>query len=113
MDTMRKLIARFAALPIGTNIAAAVDFGPVIKGQWGIVTGHRTVSLLLRRRATYGCTFLGGMRVTAARAQITVVQHGRSLRALEDPFWFLHSRGLADRALQLEVEVRRYIARMQ
>jgi hypothetical protein len=111
MDTMRKLLARFAALPIGTNIAAALDFGPVVQGQWGIVTYHQTGSLLPSRTATYGCTFLGGIRVRASRAQITAVRHGHSLHALEDPFWFLHSPGLADRPLSHEVDVRRYISR--
>jgi hypothetical protein len=111
MDTMRKLLARFAALPIGTNIAAALDFGPVVQGQWGIVTHHQTGSLLPWRPATYGCTFLGGIRVMASRAQITEVRHGHNLSALEDPFWFLHSPGLADRPLRHEVEARRYISR--
>jgi hypothetical protein len=111
MDTMRKLLARFAALPIGTNIAAAVDFGPVVKGQWGIVTGHQRTSALPWSRARYVCTFLGGMRVTASRAQIIVIPHGRSLLALEDPFWFVHCPGLADRPLRHEVEVQRYISR--
>jgi hypothetical protein len=113
MDTMRKLLARFTALPIGATIAAAVDFGPVIKGQCGIVTHHHTASLLLGRPAAYGCTFLGGVRVMASRAQITAVGHGHSLPALEDPFWFLHSPGLTDRPLSHEVEVRRYISRTQ
>ncbi len=113
MDTMRKLLARFATLPIGTNIAATVDFGPVVKGQWGIVTGHRAASLRSWRRTAYECTFLGGIRVTVSRAQIAAVRHGRSLLALEDPFWFLHSRELADRPSQHEIEVRRYISRTQ
>jgi hypothetical protein len=111
MDTMRKLLARFAALPIGTNIAAALDFGPVVQGQWGIVTHHQTGSLLPWRPATYRCTFLGGIRVVASRTQITAIRHGHSLLVLEDPFWFLHSHGLADRPLSHEVEVRRYISR--
>jgi hypothetical protein len=108
---MRKLRAQFAALPIGTTIAAAMDFGPIVEGQWGIVTGRQAVSVLPWRRAVYVCTFLGGLRVTAARAQIVALRHGRSLQSLDDPFWFLHSRGLADRPLQLDVEVRRYISR--
>ncbi len=111
MDTMRKLLARFSALPIGTNIAAAMDFGSVVKGQWGIVTGRQRTSALPLCPTTYVCTFLGDMRVTASRTQIIVIPHGRSLLALEDPFWFLHSPGLADRPLQHEVEVRRYISR--
>jgi hypothetical protein len=111
MDRLRKLLARFAALPIGTTIAAAVDFGPVIQGQLGIVTHHHTAFLLLARPAAYGCTFLGGVRVMASRAQITAVGHGHGLPALEDPFWFLHSPGLADRPLNHKVEVRRYISR--
>jgi|HubBroStandDraft_2_1064218.scaffolds.fasta_scaffold369219_1 hypothetical protein len=110
MDRMRKLLAHFAALPIGANIAAALDFGPVVQGQWGIVTHRQTGSLLPWRPATYGCTFLGGIRVMASRAQITAVRHGHSLPALEDPFWFLHSPGLADRPRSDEVEVRRYIS---
>ena len=111
MDKMRKLRARFAALPIGTNIAAAMDFGPIVKGQWGIVTGHQRTSALPWCRTGYLCTFLGGMHVTASRAQFIAVRHGRSLLALEDPFWFLRSPGLAERPLQHEVEVRRYIPR--
>jgi hypothetical protein len=107
---MRKLLAHFAALPIGANIAAALDFGPVVQGQWGIVTHRQTGSLLPWRPATYGCTFLGGIRVMASRAHITAVRHGHSLPALEDPFWFLHSPGLADRPRSDEVEVRRYIS---
>jgi hypothetical protein len=111
MDTMRKLLARFSALPIGTNIAAAMDFGPIVKGQWGIVTGHQRTFALPWCRARYMCTFLGGMRVTASHTQIITVLHGRSLLALEDPFWFVHSPGLADRPRQHEIEVRRYISR--
>ena len=113
MNTMRSLLTRLVALPVGTNIAAAADFGPVIKGQWGIIIGRQASSTLLWRQTTYVCTFLGGVRVIATRAQIAAVQHGRSLRALEDPFWFLHSRGLADQPFQHEVEVLRYISRMQ
>ena len=111
MDTMRKLLARLSALPIGTNIAAARDFGPLVKGQWGIVTGRQRTSALPLCPTRYLCTFLGGMRVTALRKQLIVIRHGRSLLALEDPLWFLHSPGLADRPLQHEVEVRRYIFR--
>jgi hypothetical protein len=111
VNTMRKLLAHLATLPVGTTVAAAMDFGPIVKGQWGIVTGRHAVSALPWRRAVYLCTFLGGLRVTASRAQIVAVRHGRSLQSLDDPFWFLHGRRLADRPLQHEVEVRRYISR--
>jgi hypothetical protein len=104
-------MTRFAALPVGTTIAAAVDFGPVIKGQWGIVTGHRMGVGLKWWKPLYQCSFLGGIKVTASRSQLAAVQHGHSRRVLEDPFWFLNSRGLASCALRHEVEVRQCMTR--
>lgn len=85
-------------------IAAAVDFGPIIKGQWGIITGYAP-SRLAWWQGRYRCTFLGGMKVTASRAQIVPTDHGHSLHALEDPMWFLHRRGMAGWPVRYEPEV--------
>ncbi len=79
----------FAPLPVGTRIIAARDFGPIIKGQPGIVTGRVRGRWL---RAAYACTFLGTIRVTAQRRRITACEHGYHSQMLEDPLWFMHTR---------------------
>jgi len=81
-----------AKLPPGATVSAAVDFGPVIRGQPGMVTGQTPGGWLPWRRATYFCTFLGCINVVATRRQIVPYDHGCSLRMLKDPLWFLHTR---------------------
>lgn len=82
----------FAILPPGTSVNATVDFGPIMRGQPGIITGRIPGTWLPWRRAVYVCAFLGGISVTATRSQIMRHQHGFSREMLEDPLWFLHGR---------------------
>ncbi len=82
----------FAILPPGTAVNARADFGPIMRGQPGIVGGHVPGTWLPWRRTVYICTFLGGVSMTATRRQIMRHQHGFSGKVLEDPLWFLHTR---------------------
>ncbi len=97
----------FASLPIGTRVIADRDFGPIIKGQLGIITDLVRSRRGLWRRAVHVCTFLGGIRVTARRTYIKEYDHGYSCELLEDPFWFLQTRQAAGIVGQHSVEVRR------
>lgn len=99
------LMKCFAPLPIGTRVIAEKDFGPIIKGQFGIVTG--LVRRGLWRSPAYACTFLGGIKVTALGRHMTRHDHGCSCQMLEDPFWFLQTRRTAGVAGQCQAEVRR------
>jgi len=91
-------VARQAILLPGAAVIAATDFGPVICGQLGIVTGRMPGRRLPWRRAAYACTFLGGISVAATRRQIIPHDHGHSRGMLEDPLWFLHTRGAVMRS---------------
>lgn len=78
--------------PIGTEIRATRDFGPVVGGQIGVVTGatRRTRFLWARR---YLCTFLGGIHVVTSARAIAPVRHGIAREILEDPLWFRRAIG--------------------
>ncbi len=82
----------FAMLPPGSAVIAKVDFGPIVRGQWGIVTGHRPGTWLPWRRTAYVCAFLGGISMTTTRSQIVRHEHGFTCDLLNDPLWFLHTR---------------------
>ncbi len=97
----------FAPLPIGTRIIAARDFGPIIKGQFGIVTCLERCRRGLWLSTKYVCTFLGNIRVTAESRHITECDHGYSSKMLENPLWFLDTRQTASTAGQLPADVRR------
>jgi hypothetical protein len=95
------------SLAVGTRIIAARNFGPVIKGQLGIVTG-----LAKGRRGSwsstiYACTFLGGARVIASGRHIRKHDHGCSWQVLENPLWFLSTRELPGLIGQYAIELRR------
>lgn len=96
----------FGALPVGTNVIAAADFGPVIRGQIGTVTARSKSTHFLQRRWTYTCTFLGGIHVLAIGTQIARYDHGICREMLEDPLWFLRTRGTPRKGHQLAVELR-------
>lgn len=96
----------FGALPVGTNVIATADFGPVIRGQVGIITARTGPARFLQSRWTYACTFLGGIHVPALGSQITRYDHGICRGILEDPLWFLHTRGAAGQGRQLAIELR-------
>ena len=86
------MLARARLLP-GTMVAAAIDFGPVIRGQLGMITACSRESWLRWRRTIYFCTFLGDIGVCASGRQLVAFDHGCSLRMLQDPLWFLRARG--------------------
>lgn len=79
----------FRVLPPGTTVIARFSFGPVTRGQRGIVTAAGWGSWMPWRRPRYACTFLGGCRARASRFQIKPHEHGVSRNVLEDPWWFL------------------------
>ena len=97
---------RFGALPIGTSIIAAKNFGPIVRGQLGIIDARMRGSRFLSWRRLYVCTFLGGIRVAALRRQIAGRDHGLSTPMLQDPFWFLHTR-MPNHVCQYAADVRR------
>ena len=79
------------SLPAGTRVVATKNFGPIIKGQLGIVTELARASRGFRKRTVYACTFLGGIKVTASRRFIRKYSHACSCQVIEDPLWFLHT----------------------
>ena len=79
------------SLPVGTRVIAAKNFGPIIKGQLGIVTELTAGRRSFWRRSTYACTFLGGIKVTASRRHIRKRDHACTFHMLEDPLWFLRT----------------------
>lgn len=83
-------LSRFARLPIGTEIAAARDFGAIIEGQLGIITGHAKGARSLWWERQYVCTFLGDIRVVARTKDFARRTHGCSKDMLEDLRWFIH-----------------------
>jgi hypothetical protein len=50
-----------ATLSPGATVIAADYFGPIVRGQLGIVTGCRRGTWLPWQRTAYVCTFLGGV----------------------------------------------------
>jgi hypothetical protein len=48
-----------ATLSPGATVIAADYFGPIVRGQLGIVTGCRRGTWLPWQRTAYVCTFLG------------------------------------------------------
>ncbi len=79
------------SLPAGTRVIATKNFGPIIRGQLGIVTELARVSRGFWKRTVYACTFLGGIKVTASRRFIRKYSHACSCQVIEDPLWFLHT----------------------
>jgi hypothetical protein len=80
------------SLPVGTRVIAANDFGPIIKGQLGIVTELAVGRRGFWRGTAYACTFLGGIKVTAWSRHIREYGHTCTFQMLQDPLWFLHTR---------------------
>lgn len=87
-------MSRSANLSIGAPIIAAKDFGPVVAGQLGMITGTTAKRHLApwRTQHVYFCTFLGDVRVVALPEDIVRLDHGCGQETLEDPLWFIHSR---------------------
>lgn len=85
-------MALFSILANGTRVIASADFGPIIKGQAGIIIARQRSRWRVWRRSAYVCTFLGGATVTATRQRIVPHDHGCPLEMLRDPFWFLETR---------------------
>jgi hypothetical protein len=79
------------SLPVGTRVIAAKNFGPIIKGQLGIVTELAVGRRSFWRRSAYACTFLGGIKVMASRRHIRKHDHACTFQMLEDPLWFLRT----------------------
>ena len=94
-------------LPVGTRVIAAKNFGPIIKGQLGIVTEPAVGRRSFWRRSAYACTFLGGIRVTIPGTHIRKHDHGCGGQMLEDPLWFLHTRQTPGPVGHYAIEVRR------
>lgn len=100
-------MASLATWTLGTTVVAADNFGPVIRGQLGMVTHCRQGTWLPWRRTTYDCTFLGGIHVTATRRQIIARHHGCNRQMLEDPWWFVHMRNVAEESQSFGADLRR------
>lgn len=88
-------VSRSANLSVGAQIMAARDFGPIVAGQFGMITGKAAKRHFLRWRTQYSClcTFLGDIRVVALRTDIAHLDHGCSQKTTEDSLWFFHSHG--------------------
>jgi len=96
-----------ATLSPGATVIAADYFGPIVRGQLGIVTGCRRGTWLPWQRTAYVCTFLGGISVTATRWQILAHDHDYSRQMVEDPYWFLHTRTVPAVSSNVGSELRR------
>lgn len=96
----------FAALPPGTTVIAAVDVGPVIRGQLGMIIAHHKGRGLWRRRS-YVCVFLGGIVLAVESRYVRQHDHGCSRAMLEDPLWFLHIRSAPQPRGRFNVELHR------
>jgi FAD/FMN-containing dehydrogenase len=79
------------SLPVGTRVIASKNFGPITKGQLGIVTELAVRRRRFWKRTAYACTFLRGIRVTASSRHIRRHDHACTSEMLEDPLWFLHT----------------------
>ena len=75
-------------LPVGTQVVAVEDFGPIVRGQVGIVTAVVRASRLFWRRR-YICRFLGDMWAVASPDYIARFDHGLTIDLLGDRLWFL------------------------
>ena len=72
-------------MPIGTRVVAVRDFGPVMVGQPGIITGTSEESFLWMSRKVYLCTFADNVKIAARPKEIDDHDHGYSLDDLENP----------------------------
>ena len=81
-----------SALPPGTMVIVTADFGPIIRGQLGMVADRPHIGRLSWRGREYVCVFLGGITVTVSGWQITRYEHGCSPELLANPLWFLQTR---------------------
>ena len=82
---------RSTRLSVGSKVVAMRDFGPVVKGQLGIVT-HVVRAHRLFWRRLYICTFLGDVSAVAQPDEIERFDHGIKMDMLKDPLWFKSSR---------------------
>jgi len=96
-----------ANLAPGAMVIAADNFGPIIRGQSGMIASCKPGSWLPWRRTKYVCTFLGGINAIATAGQIMVFDHGCSRAMLEDPLWFLHIRNAFADSSKFAAEFRR------
>lgn len=83
-------------LPLGTEIVATLDFGPIVRGQLGIITDVVSTTRGITSQMQYVGTFLGGMKATAKPAQIAPLRHGCTLALLREPLWFLQHREVGE-----------------
>lgn len=84
----------FARMSPGTKVIAVADFGPIIRGQLGVVDSLSPWAWVPWERGVYVCTFLGGIKATAKTSKIVPYGHGADREMLEDPLWFLHLDGV-------------------
>jgi hypothetical protein len=77
-------------LRLGSQIVATRDFGPVVKGQLGIIT-HVVRTHRLFWRHLYICTFLGDIFAVALSHEIERFSHGIQIEILKNPLWFTNS----------------------
>ena len=81
---------RSTRLRLGSQVVSTRDFGPVVKGQLGIVTrvvrAHRPFW-----RRLYLCTFLGDISAVALSHEIGRLSHGIKIEVLKDPLRFASS----------------------
>ena len=87
---MEAHVLRSANLSVGAQIVAARDFGPILAGQLGMITGKAAKRHFFPWRMRYLCTFLGDMKAVASQKDIANLDHGCSPETLEDPLWFIH-----------------------
>jgi len=83
-------VLRSACLPVRVQVVATRDFGPVVKGQVGVVIRVVRASRPFWRRL-YICTFLGDISAVALSSEIERFSHGVATDMLKDPLWFKSS----------------------
>jgi hypothetical protein len=74
-------------LPIGTKVIAIKNFGPVLEGAPGIITGTADIPFLFWSRPVYLCTFAGNLKVAARPTEVDNFDHNRTLEDLAKE-WF-------------------------
>ena len=81
---------RSVCFPVRAQVVATRDFGPVVKGQVGVITRVVRAPRLFWRRL-YICTFLGDISAVALSSEIRRFSHGVAIDVLKDPLWFRSS----------------------
>lgn len=80
-----ELSSRLSAslLPVGAEVIAVRNFGPIQEGAPGIITGTADYPFLFWSRPMYLCTFHGNLKIAAKPKEVEAFKHGYTLATLE------------------------------